>query len=71
MHENTNNPSNVEYGTHETLDNTATQNIPPFSATWMKTSETTTSQLHHDHDHVQISTTSTICEQIVTGIGTI
>ena len=29
-----------------------------------------TSLLHHDHDHVQISTTSTICEHILTNIST-
>ena len=58
------NPNNVEYGTHETLDTTTTQNIPPNLTTQMETSQTTTSQLHHDHDHVPISTTSTISEHI-------
>ena len=60
----------MEYGTHETLDTTTTQNSPPSSTTWTETSQTTTSQLHHDHDHVLISTTSTISEHIFTGIAT-
>ena len=65
-----NNPKNVEYGTHETLDTTRTENSPPSSTAQMETSQTTTSQLHHDHDHVPISTTATRSEDIFTDIGT-
>ena len=54
---NTNNANNVEYGTHETLDTTVTQNIQPISTKPMESSETTAAQ--HHHDHVQISTPST------------
>ena len=62
-HENTNNANSVEYGTHETLDTTVTQNIQPISTRPMESSETTTVQ--HHHDYVQISTPSTSWEQIV------
>ena len=54
----------MEYGTHETLDTTVTQNIQPISTRPMESSETTTAQ--HHHDYVQISTPSTSCEQIFT-----
>ena len=62
-HENTNNANSVEYGTHETLDTTVTQNIQPISTRPMESSETTTIQ--HHQDYIQISTPSTSCEQIV------
>ena len=52
------------YGTHETLDTTATPNIQPISTRPMKSSKIKASQ--HDHDHVQISSPSTIYEQIGT-----
>ena len=64
MHANMKNANNVENGKLETLDTTVTQNIQPISTRPMESSETTASQ--HDHDHVQISTTSTIFEHIVT-----
>ena len=65
-----NNPKNVEYGTHQTLDTTSTQNSPPSSTAQTENSQNTTLQLHHDHDHVPISTTATRSEYIFTNIGT-
>ena len=60
----------MEYGTHQTLDMTSTQNSPPSSTALTETSQTTASQLHHDHDHVPISMTATRSENIFTDIGT-
>ena len=60
----------MEYGTHQTLDMTSTQNIPPSSTAWTEISQTTASQLYHDHDHALISMTATRSENIFTDIGT-
>ena len=53
----------LEFGTHQTLDTTDTQNIQPISTRTIETSQTMSTQHDHDHDDVQISTS---CEQIVT-----
>ena len=60
---------NMEHMRHW-IPTTSTQNSPPSSTAQMETSQTTTSQLHHDHDHVLISTTATRSENIFTDIGT-
>ena len=53
----------LEFGKHQTLDTTDTQNIQPISTRTIETSLTTSTQHDHDHDDVQISTS---WEQIVT-----
>ena len=55
------NAKSLESGTQKTLDTTDTQNIQSISARTMETLQTTSTE--HDHDEVQISTSS---EQFVT-----
>ena len=46
------NAKSLESETHRTLDTTDTQNIQPISTRTMETSQTTSTEPDHDHDHV-------------------